>query len=133
MQFKTSIAALLLNALTGQATWLAYEEYLSLLPKHVSKHPGTRPSIDFHPHKPFKPFPTSPLRNRTCYAQSHNDFKTDDSQYILEAIEKCNNGGTVVFPLNTTYVIGTALNLTGLKHIDIGKSRIGNNGGEWQY
>jgi len=46
---------------------------------------------------------------------------TDDSEYILAAINKCNNGGHVVFPQNVTYVIGTALNLTNLKHIDIGE------------
>lgn len=49
-------------------------------------------------------------------------MKTDDSEYILEAINKCNNGGHVIFPQNVTYVIGTALNLTNLEHVDIGKS-----------
>lgn len=47
-------------------------------------------------------------------------MKTDDSQYILEALHECNNGGTVVFPEHWTYVIGTALNMTFLKHVDIG-------------
>lgn len=122
MLFKTSIAAVLLNALSASATWLAYEEYLSRLPKHPSKHQGTRPEISFEPKHPSKAFPKSPSRGRDCYVQSHNDMKTDDSAYILSAIDKCNNGGHVIFPEGTTYVIGTALNLTYLKHIDIGKS-----------
>ncbi|KXL49328.1 MAG: glycoside hydrolase family 28 protein [Acidomyces sp. 'richmondensis'] len=46
-------------------------------------------------------------------------MKTDDSQYILEALNECNNGGTVIFPEYWTYVIGTALNMTFLKHVDI--------------
>lgn len=125
MQFKISIAALLLNALSASATWLAYEEYLSLLPKHVSKHQSTRPAISFKPNHPYSAFPKSPSRNRDCYVKSHNDMKTDDSEYILAAIDKCNNGGHVIFPEGTTYVIGTALNLTDLKHIDIGKDNCG--------
>jgi len=124
MQFKASVVALLLNALSVTATWTAYEEYLSLLPKQVSRHQGTRPSIDFRPNQPFEPFPRSPSRNRNCYVQSHNDMVTDDSEYILAAIDKCNNGGHVIFPQNVTYVIGTALNLTGLKNIDIGKDTV---------
>lgn len=49
-------------------------------------------------------------------------MKTDDSQYILEALNECNNGGTVIFPEYWTYVIGTALNMTFLKHVDIGRN-----------
>lgn len=119
MQFKASAAALLLNVLGATATWTAYEEYLSLLPKHVSKHQGTRPALTFKPNQPFKPFPKSPSRTRDCYVQSHNDMTTDDSEYILSALHKCNNGGHVIFPQNVTYVIGTALDLTFLEHIDI--------------
>ncbi|CAK3748229.1 Exopolygalacturonase X-1 [Lecanosticta acicola] len=44
---------------------------------------------------------------------------TDDSEYILAALESCNEGGHVVFPAGVTYVVGTALDLTFLKHIDI--------------
>lgn len=124
MWFKISAATVLLNALTASATWSAYQEYVSRLPKSVSKHQGTRPTISFSPKQPYQPIPKSPSRNRNCYVQSHNDFVTDDSPYITAAINKCNNGGHVIFPQGTTYVIGTALNLTNLKHIDIGNETL---------
>lgn len=54
----------------------------------------------------------------TCYVQSHGNG-TDDSSYILSAVNTCNNGGHVVFTQGTKYTIGTALNLTFLEHIDI--------------
>jgi len=54
--------------------------------------------------------------------KSHNDCVTDDSTYILDALHDCNNGGHVVFKEGLKYTIGTALDLTFLKHIDIGKS-----------
>ena len=47
-------------------------------------------------------------------------MKTDDSAYILEALHKCNNGGKVVFPIGRTYVIGKAINMQFLEHVDIG-------------
>jgi galacturan 1,4-alpha-galacturonidase len=53
--------------------------------------------------------------------QSHNDGVTDDSAYILDALHDCNNGGHVVFREGIKYLIGTALDLTWLNHIDIGK------------
>lgn len=126
MLFKTSVAVLLLQAVASIATptWDAYEFYLEHLPKHPSKHQGTRPPISFSPKQPYKPFPPSPPRNRDCYVKSHDDLVTDDSTYILEAIDECNNGGHVIFSQGTNYVIGTALNLTFLNHIDIGKRTI---------
>jgi len=121
MQLKTSVASLLLNALGASATWSAYQEYVSGLPKSVSKHQDPQPKISFSPKKPYESFPKSTARGRNCYVQSHNDFVTDDSPYILDAINKCNNGGRVIFPQGTTYVIGTALDLSHLQHIDLGK------------
>lgn len=47
-------------------------------------------------------------------------MKTDDSAYILEALHECNHGGKVVFPIGTTYVIGKAMDMQFLKHVDIG-------------
>lgn len=121
MLFKNTFVSALLCAASAIAspTWSAYEEYEQHLPAHPSKHQGTRPKIEFSPKKPYKPFPSSPPRSRDCYVQSHNDGKTDDSPYILEAINSCNNGGHVIFSQGTNYVIGTALNLTDLKHIDL--------------
>lgn len=122
MLFRPLLAATVLHALAAVAvpTWSAFEEYEHSLPKSVSKHQGTRPKVDIGPKKPYSPFPSSPARNRDCYVKSHNDGVTDDSPYILEAIDKCNNGGHVIFPQGTSYVIGTALNLTYLNHIDLG-------------
>ncbi|KAI6859259.1 Exopolygalacturonase [Hortaea werneckii] len=119
MQLKTTLAALLSLSLGVNATWDAYEEYLSNLPAHPSKHHGKRPDTCFEPKKPFREWPKPPFRGKHCYVKSHNDMKTDDSEYILEAIDKCNDGGHVIFPQGTTYVTGQALNLTYLKHIDL--------------
>ncbi|KAK4504503.1 hypothetical protein PRZ48_005419 [Zasmidium cellare] len=113
------IAALLLLCSTVSATWTAYKEYISTLPKHLSKRPSPRPESSFNPNEPWKPLPPSPPRHKTCYVKSHDDLKTDDSKYILNALHECNNGGHVVFPQGTTYVVGTALDLQFLKHIDI--------------
>lgn len=122
MLFRPFLAATVLHAIAAVAipTWSAFEEYEATLPKSVSKHQGTRPKVNIGPKKPYQPFPTSPPRNRNCYVQSHNDGVTDDSPYILAAINKCNNGGHVIFSEGTSYVIGTALDLTFLNHIDLG-------------
>ncbi|KAI7650745.1 Exopolygalacturonase, partial [Hortaea werneckii] len=119
MQLRTTLAALLSLSFGVNATWDAYEEYLSNLPAHPSKHHGKRPDTCFEPKKPFREWPKPPFREKHCYVKSHDDMKTDDSEYILDAIDKCNDGGHVVFPQGTTYVIGQALNLTYLKHIDL--------------
>ena len=63
--------------------------------------------------------PSSPPRVKYCYVNSHGNGQ-DDSNYILKALHKCNNGGHVVFSQGTQYTIGTALDMTFLKHIDLG-------------
>lgn len=62
---------------------------------------------------------SSPPRNRICYVESHNDLITDDSDHILAALQDCNHGGHVVFEASRSYLIGTALDLTFLRHVDI--------------
>lgn len=62
---------------------------------------------------------SSPSRNRTCLVDSHNDGKTDDSAYIAKAVKDCDNGGHVLFPRTMSYVVGAAVNMTGLKNVDI--------------
>ena len=84
-----------------------------------SKHASKRPHHPIAPKHCGRPFPTSPDRKKTCYVSSHGQGK-DDSDYILKAIKDCNDGGHVVFSQGTTYTIGTALDLTFLKHIDLG-------------
>ena len=83
-------------------------------------HSNGRPSYEIAPKHPYRPLPKSPARTRTCVVKSHNDSVTDDSQYFLNALHECNNGGHVLLPTDSKYVIGTALNLTFLNHIDIG-------------
>jgi galacturan 1,4-alpha-galacturonidase len=73
------------------------------------------------PHPPFKPLPPSQLRTKTCHVATYGDGR-DDSKHILSAIKKCNNGGKVVFDADKVYTIGTALDLTFLKHVDLGMS-----------
>ncbi|KAK8193542.1 Exopolygalacturonase X [Phyllosticta capitalensis] len=76
-----------------------------------------RPSISVGPIPPYRPLPTSPARNRTCVVSAKGNG-TDDGPAILEAFKSCNNGGAVVLSEDTTYTIGTALDLTFLEHVD---------------
>lgn len=80
--------------------------------------PGERPSIDVRPktldyHLPHK----SPSRTKVCIV---NGGTNDDSNAILEAFKKCNNGGHVLLKSGTTYTIGQPLDLRFLKHVDWG-------------
>ncbi|KAH7372208.1 extracellular exo-polygalacturonase-like protein [Cadophora sp. MPI-SDFR-AT-0126] len=77
----------------------------------------------------------SPARNKTCLVNSHNDLVSDDSDYILEAIKECNNGGHVIFLEKSSYVIGTPLNLTYLSAVDLdiqGSISFTNDTNYWQ-
>jgi galacturan 1,4-alpha-galacturonidase len=112
----------LLQASGTFATWSAYQEYLESHNTDVRTKESNRPSLVYSPKSPYQKMHSSPKRDRKCLVKSHHDFKTDDSSYVLQAVKKCNNGGHVLFPEGTTYVIGAALDLTGLKHIDIGES-----------
>lgn len=71
------------------------------------------------PHHPFRPLPVSQARTRICHVTSHGNGH-DDSKNILQALHKCNNGGKVVFDEDKTYTVGTALDMTFLKHVDLG-------------
>jgi galacturan 1,4-alpha-galacturonidase len=71
------------------------------------------------PHHPFRPLPISQARTRTCHVANHGNG-VDDSKNILQALHKCNNGGKVVFDEDKTYTVGTALDMTFLKHVDLG-------------
>ncbi|KKK21829.1 hypothetical protein P175DRAFT_0443178 [Aspergillus ochraceoroseus IBT 24754] len=70
------------------------------------------------PKHAFRPLPESHGRKRTCHVRSNGDG-TDDSKYIMAALRKCNNGGKVVFDQDKEYTIGTALDMTFLKHVDL--------------
>lgn len=70
------------------------------------------------PKPPFNPLPNTSHRTKVCPVDSYGDGR-DDSEHILAALKKCNNGGRAVF--DKQYTIGTALNLQFLNHIDLGK------------
>ena len=74
-----------------------------------------------HPNHPLKPLPASQPRTRTCHVANHGHGK-DDSANVLSALKKCNNGGKVVFDADKTYTIAKALDMTFLKHVDLGMS-----------
>lgn len=110
-----------------EATWTAYQEYLSGLDSSSasssSPEQQQRHEITFSPNSPWKSIAavaTAGQRNQTCVVESHGDFVTDDSPAIVDAVKKCNPGGKVVFPEGKTYVVGKAMDLTGLRGMDIG-------------
>ena len=82
--------------------------------------PSKRPNAEIGPYHPGKAFPVSPERKKICEVKARGSGK-DDSKNILKAVKKCNNGGHVVFAKDTLYTVGTALDLTFLKHIDLGE------------
>lgn len=64
-----------------------------------------------------------PSRQRVCDVESKGNGQ-DDAQNILNAIHECNNGGRVVFKEGVQYTIGTALDLTFMNDIDLGKTSL---------
>lgn len=86
---------------------------------NAASHPSSRPNIIPSPKQPRLPVPSPPVRTKSCTVQTHGDG-SDDSAYILSAFRQCNNGGRVLFLPNTTYTVGTAMDWTFLRHIDIG-------------
>ncbi|KAE8440398.1 hypothetical protein EG329_008167 [Mollisiaceae sp. DMI_Dod_QoI] len=122
MRFQlTTLLALATATLTvASPTWQAFEDWAKGIEgKQAPDHTSPRHSIFCHPKTPRKPPPCPPPRTKVCYVQSHNDGVTDDSKYIMSALHSCNNGGHVVFREGIKYIIGTALDLTFLNHIDI--------------
>jgi galacturan 1,4-alpha-galacturonidase len=85
-----------------------------------AKGASKRPNHPIGPQHPTKPFAVSPARSKTCILTARGNGK-DDSANILKNVKKCNNGGHVIFPKGQDFTIGTALDLTFLKHIDLGK------------
>ena len=71
------------------------------------------------PQSPSHPFPPSHHRSKTCHVESNCDG-SDDSKFIMHALKKCNYGGKVVFDEDKEYTIGSALDMTFLRHVDIG-------------
>jgi galacturan 1,4-alpha-galacturonidase len=122
MLFRLSTICLFLSATLAIAH--PSSENALLAERFYPEHPSSRPSVSCHPKSPGSHHPHSPLRSKICYIKSHNDGTTDDSSYVLSALRSCNNGGHVVFKKGVNYLIGKALDLTFLNHIDIGSSMI---------
>lgn len=76
-----------------------------------------RPDVKPGPLQPYKAFPDSTPRTKTCRVKPSCTKGRDDSEKILKAFEDCNDGGTVV--LDKDYTVCTALDLTFLKHVDV--------------
>jgi galacturan 1,4-alpha-galacturonidase len=127
MRFQLT-ALLAFAAATGTTalpSWSALQEWSkSSGGKQAAEHTSSRPNVHCHPKTPHQPKPAPPPRTKTCYVKSHNDSVSDDSTYIMDALHSCNNGGHVVFKEGIKYTIGTALDLTFLNHIDIGKKQL---------
>jgi galacturan 1,4-alpha-galacturonidase len=119
MYIKLVSLACLVSFSVAVPTWDALWEHGSLVSRGPAKDPSRRPNWKPFPKHCGKSFPTSPSREKLCYVQAKGDG-SDDADNILAALKQCNNGGHVVFPQGSRYVIGTALDLTFLKHIDIG-------------
>jgi hypothetical protein len=77
---------------------------------------GKRPSIASHP-RSLGQLQVASSRNRTCAVTGGT---SDDTAAILDAFNSCNNGGQAILDKDTTYTIGTALDLRFLQHVDWG-------------
>jgi galacturan 1,4-alpha-galacturonidase len=76
-----------------------------------------RPDIQAGPVQPYKPFPASTPRTKTCFVKPSCTKGRDDAPKILAAMHECNNGGTIV--LDGEYTVNTPMDLRFLKHADI--------------
>ncbi|KAK9774360.1 putative Exopolygalacturonase X [Seiridium cardinale] len=127
---KFSLIAGVLPSIT-----LAAASAISHGPHKRDDHISARPEIIYSPVSPSTAPPSPPQRCKTCFIDTHGDGVTDDSDYILEAFNDCNNGGHAVFREGETYIIGTAMDWTFLSSIDIdiqGKILFTNDTTYWQ-
>jgi galacturan 1,4-alpha-galacturonidase len=79
-----------------------------------------RPTVTCSPIQPRLPPPVHGKRTKTCHVRYHHKEWEDASDFVMDAMQRCNNGGHVIFRPGITYTIGQALDLTFLKNIDIG-------------
>lgn len=59
-----------------------------------------------------------PKRSKTCSVPAGGNPVGDDASAILKAFSDCKEDGHIIFE-NTTYYIGTIMNTTGLRDVDI--------------
>ncbi|KAF1952874.1 pectin lyase-like protein [Byssothecium circinans] len=129
MHISSFVGAALLHA---SLAWSASLDVEGLVPRVGLLSRSSHAVAPFHPGKPFY---SSPVRTKNCTVKSYGVDGKDDSEYILSAIKECNNGGHVIFPKGNKYTIGTALDLTFLKHIDLdirGTIQFSNDTDYWQ-
>lgn len=101
------------------STLVATLAFLPSILATCSIEPPARPDIQPGPFNAGKAIPFSPPRSkdRYCYVQPGSEDQRDDAPRILDAFNDCNNGGTIVF--DKSYLIGSPLDLTFLKHVDV--------------
>ena len=123
MLFNSKVGLVLLSAALAAATptFAPLQQWEnSALGKPAKRHTSPKPHVSCYPKTPTVAPPPPINRSKICYVKSHGNG-TDDSSYIVSAVDECNNGGHVVFSEGIQYTIGTALNLTYLNSIDIGE------------
>jgi galacturan 1,4-alpha-galacturonidase len=82
---------------------------------------SVRPTVTIAPIHPRLPPPVHGKRDKICHVRyNHHQPDADDSDHVIDAMRRCNDGGHVIFSPGVTYNIAKALDLTFLKHIDIG-------------
>ncbi|KAI0887125.1 glycoside hydrolase family 28 protein [Annulohypoxylon maeteangense] len=79
----------------------------------------SRPDVIPGPYDTGSAMPLSPPRDkgRYCHVDQGLEENRDDAPRILQALQECNDGGTIVF--DKSYLIGSPLDLTFLKHVDL--------------
>jgi polygalacturonase len=116
MLLNALVAAGLLCLSTAIETSL---DSLSQNPNVLHRRQRSGGAVRIGPKPPFKPMPASTPRTRECVVKSGGG-SGDDTANILDAIKTCNDGGRVVFPKSAKYLVGKAMDLSNLKHIDLG-------------
>jgi galacturan 1,4-alpha-galacturonidase len=86
---------------------------------------GPRPKpFPYHPGKSYKPSPPctkscTVARPKAATIVKNVKVPYDSGKDVLQAVQSCNPGGKVIFEKNETYMIGTALDLSNLKNVDL--------------
>jgi galacturan 1,4-alpha-galacturonidase len=116
MRFQLASALTIVSATLAIAspTWLGERDLMVR-----GDDSADRPTVTCSPHQPRLPKPTHPPRGKVCRVRCYNNGQ-DDSPAILEAVQDCNNGGRILFKEDCNYTVGTALDLSNLKHVDLG-------------
>ncbi|PSN73831.1 exopolygalacturonase [Corynespora cassiicola Philippines] len=82
-------------------------------------HIPSRPQVKPAPFDAGQALPYSPPRHpkKRCFVKAGQKEDRNDAKAILKAFKKCNGGGTII--LDEKYRIGSPLDLTFLKHVDV--------------